>query len=102
MKHLVEAHDTFGGSDLDYIEVNTADHSVKFTIQDGPIKEVGLNGIQAVDMLEFCKQLFKSLDNAYPCQENKNTITNISKAIHWQEERTKDREARQVEGKSEA
>lgn len=102
MKHLVEAHDKFSGTDLDYIEVNTADHSVKFTIQDGPIKEVGLNGVQAVDMLKYVKELFASLNDAYPCRENALTITKLEEAIHWQDARTKDRESRNVEGKSEA
>ena len=34
---------------------------VKFTIQSDPIKEVGVNGIQAVDMLEYVKYLFQLL-----------------------------------------
>ena len=73
---------------------------VKFTIQSDPISEVGVNGCQAVDMLEYTKCLFQSLNEAFPCRENALTITKIEEAIHWQEARTKDRLSRQVEGKN--
>ena len=74
---------------------------VKFTIQSDPISEVGVNGVQAVDMLEYAKCLFQSLNDAFPCRENALTITKIEEAIHWQEARTKDRLRRAVEGKNE-
>lgn len=73
---------------------------VKFTIQSDPIGEVGVNGCQVVDMLEYVKCLFQSLNNEYPCRENSLTITKIEEAIHWQEARTKDRLNRQVEGQN--
>lgn len=101
MKHLEEAHDKFGGTDLDYIEVNTADHSVKFTIQNGPIKEVGVNGIQAAEMLRFVRELFVSLNDSYPCLENEGAINSIDTAMVFQDLRTRDREARKVEGLNE-
>jgi len=53
-------------------------------------------------MLEYVKYLFQSLNEAFPCRENSLTITKIEEAIHWQDARTKDREKRGVEGKSEA
>lgn len=73
-------------------------YKVAFTIQSDPIGEVGLNGLQAFDMLVFVKDLFKSLNAAFPCRENSLTITKLEEAIHWQEARTKDREKREVEG----
>jgi len=71
-----------------------------FKIQDGPIKEVGINGLQATDLLFFCKELFHSLNKSFPCRENALTITKIEEAIHWQDARTKDRESRGVEGRN--
>lgn len=71
---------------------------VTFIIQNGPIKECGINGIQVTDMLEYCKEVFKSLNSDFPCRENALTITKIEEAIHWQNARTKDRECRGVEG----
>ena len=71
---------------------------VKFTIQSDPISEVGVNGVQVIDMLEYAKFLFQSLNEAIPCRENALTITKIEEAIHWQHARTRDRINRQVEG----
>ena len=102
MKHLVEAHDAMSPSQQEHIEVNTADHSVCVTIQDGPIQEAGENGIQATDMLIYVKNLFESLNAAYPCRENALSITKIDEAIHWQFARTMDRRKRNVEGQSKA
>lgn len=75
---------------------------VSFTIQSDPIGEVGVNGCQAVDILEYVKCLFQSLNDAFPCRENALTITKIEEAIHWQDARTKDRERRKVEGQNKA
>lgn len=71
---------------------------VSFTIQSDPISEVGVNGVQAIDMLIYTKCLFESLNESFPCRENSLTITKIEEAIHWQEARTKDRVKRSVEG----
>ena len=75
---------------------------VKFTIQSDPISEVGVNGVQATDMLAYVKCLFESLNEAFPCRENALTITKIEEAIHWQNARTANRMIRGVEGKNEA
>lgn len=81
---------------INSIDINK--NKITFTIQDGPIKEFGVNGIQVTDMLEYCKELYKSLNKSFPCRENALTITKIEEAIHWQDARTKDRESRGVEG----
>ena len=74
---------------------------VSFTIQSDPISEVGVNGVQALDMLKYTKCLFESLNEAFPCRENALTITKIEEAIHWQDARTRNRTLRGVEGKNE-
>lgn len=78
--------------------IAAGDHVVEFQIQSDPISGVGINGVQASDMLIFVKELFKSLNTSFPCRENSLTITKIEEAIHWQEARTKDRISRKVEG----
>jgi len=78
--------------------ISADSHVLKFQIQSDPIGQVGINGVQASDMLIFVKELFKSLNAVFPCRENSLTITKIEEAIHWQDARTKDRESRQVEG----
>lgn len=93
---------------IDFIQIENAEDIkgiapiVKFTIQSDPISEVGVNGVQALDMLHYTKCLFQSLNEAFPCRENSLTITKIEEAIHWQEARTKDRLRRQVEGQNKA
>lgn len=73
---------------------------VKFTIQSDPISEVGVNGVQALDILEYTKCLFQSLNDVFPCRENALTITKIEEAVHWQHARTRDRQNRNVEGQN--
>ncbi len=75
---------------------------ISFTIQSDPIREVGINGLQVTDMLEYVKCLFETLNEVFPCRENELTITKIEEALHWQEHRTKDRLKRLVEGKNQA
>jgi len=105
MIHLKNAHKAFYENEKnftpDVTECITAhDNTVRFTIQDGPIGDVGINGIQVTDMLEYINEVYKSLNKAFPCRENSLTITKIEEAIHWQDARTKDRVARNVEGKN--
>lgn len=85
-----------------FIEIQNAEDApiVSFTIQSDPISEVGVNGVQALDMLKYVKCLFQSLNEAFPCRENALTITKIEEAIHWQDARTKDRQRRNVEGQN--
>jgi len=75
MKHLNDAsyalfEHTSAAGNLD-IDGSQKYHGVSdgnrlhFKIQDGPIKEVGVNGIQATDLLFFCKELFKSLNKSF-------------------------------------
>lgn len=71
---------------------------VSFKVQSDPISVVGVNGCQVVDMLEYVKCLFESLDEVFPCEENKATITKIQEAIYYQRMRTEDRVSRSVEG----
>jgi hypothetical protein len=73
---------------------------VSFTIQSDPIGEVGINGVQALDMLKYVKCLFESLNEAFPCVENENSIEKIEQAIEWQNIRTQDRLRRKVEGQN--
>ncbi|QGH72871.1 MAG: hypothetical protein [Podoviridae sp. ctrTa16] len=75
---------------------------VKFQVQSDPISMVGVNGCQASDMLHYVKCLFESLNDAFPCYENEKTIEHIKSAMYFQEERTKNRVQRGVEGKNEA
>ena len=110
-RHVVRAWDRFlieqnNDGAHQYIEiVNSQDVKgvppiVSFTIQSDPVSEVGVNGLQAVDMIRYVKCLFQSLNEAFPCRENSLTITKLEEAILWQNERTRYGTLRGVEGKN--
>lgn len=83
-----------------FIYVRHDVNSISFTIQNGPIKEVGKNGCQVTDVIAVAKHIIEELNKKFPCRENSMTITKLDEALMWQEKRTKDRETRGVEGKS--
>ena len=76
--------------------------SLSFTIQDGPIKEVGKNGCQVEDIIAVAKHIIEQLNAKYPCRENAMMITKLDEAIMWSKKRTEDRKNRNVEGLSKA
>lgn len=81
------------------------DHDVNmisFRIQNGPIKEVGVNGCQVDTLIWTAKTILEGLNKKFPCRENACAITKLDEAIHWLVARTKDRELRKVEGTSQS
>jgi hypothetical protein len=101
---FVEGQVPAGNLPFSFIEIENAEDTkgvapvVKFTIQSDPISEVGVNGCQASDMLEYVTHLFESLNSGIPNNETVKTIEALKEAAHWQNERTKNRTARGVEG----
>ena len=77
-------------------------NSLSFTLQNGPIKEKGVNGCQVDTLIHAAKVILEGLNKNFPCRENACAITKLDEAIHWLDARTKDREARAVEGTSKA
>jgi len=102
MEHLENAKKVFNNEIIvnkqfnDFIKIESNELQVK--IQNGVISDNGVNGIQVTDLLRYINEVFKSLNNTFPCRENSLTITKIEEAIHWQDARTKDRLKRKVEG----
>lgn len=76
-------------------------NTISFKIQDGPIKENGLNGCQVVDMIAVARHIITELNKKFPCRENAMTITKLDEALMWQEARTANRTKRNVEGRNE-
>ena len=83
-----------------FIYVRHDVNSLSFTIQNGPIKEVGKNGCQVEDIIAAAKTIVEGLNNKFPCRENSMIITKLDEAILWRKKRTADRVKRQVEGTS--
>ncbi|MFM6929439.1 MAG: hypothetical protein ACKOX6_13305 [Bdellovibrio sp.] len=83
-----------------FIYVRHDKNSLSFTLQNGPIKEVGKNGCQVSDIIAVARHMISELNQKFPCRENAMTITKLDEALQWQEERKKDRVKRNVEGTS--
>lgn len=85
-----------------FIYVRHDVNSLSFTIQNGPIKEVGKNGCQVEDIIAAAKVIVEGLNAKFPCRENSMVITKLDEALMWSRERTRNRELRNVEGQSKA
>ncbi len=85
----------------EFVWVRHHQNTIEFKIQNGPIKENGVNGCQVDTLIHAGKKIIEGLNAKYPCRENAMAITKLDECLMWLEERTKDREARGVEGKNE-
>lgn len=77
-------------------------NTISFKIQQGPVKEVGVNGCQVDTLIDAAKIILAGLNVKFPCRENSLAITKLDEALLWLGARKKDRGQRGVEGKSEA
>lgn len=71
---------------------------IKLDFQEGPVKEVGVNGCQNEDVLEILLHRLGQLQKAFPCRENALAITNIEQGYLWLKRRTELRQQQGVEG----
>lgn len=72
-------------------------HTIFF--QNGPIQEVGVNGISHEALLAIVEdRLLGFQSGPYACHENTIALTKIQEAMMWLHKRTRDRLARGVEG----
>lgn len=85
-----------------FVYVRNDVNSLSFTLQNGPIKEVGVNGCQVDTIIAAAKQILVGLNDQFPCRENSLAVTKLDEALHWLEHRKKARESRGVEGTSQA
>ena len=81
-----------------YIHVGS-DNAIMFKIQNGPIKEHGVNGCQVDTLIHAAKVILEGLNKKSPSNYNKAAILGLELAINQLKARTEDREARGVEGK---
>lgn len=73
---------------------------ISFRIQNGPIKENGVNGCQVDTLIHAARHIIEQLNEKFPCDENYDAINCLTMAILHLEKRTKKRETRGVEGTS--
>jgi len=86
--------------DKQYIAIDHCKNEITFKIQNGPIKEVGVNGCQVDTLIWTALQMIEGLNKDFPCEENKEAIRDLDSALSWLTKRRRDREERDVEGTS--
>jgi len=80
------------------INITERTNTISFKIQNGPVKEVGVNGCQVDTIIETAKIMIEGLNKKFPCRDNSMVITKLDEALFWLINRKKDRENRGVEG----
>lgn len=74
-------------------------HICEIKFQNGPIQEVGFNGISNEALLAIVEdRLLGFQSGQYACRENACALTKIQEAMMWLQKRTRDRMLRGVEG----
>jgi hypothetical protein len=74
-------------------------HSHDIEFQNGPINEVGVNGLTHEVLLAIVADRLRSFQaGPYACKANACALTHIEEAMHWLQQRTIERMRRGVEG----
>ena len=85
---------------VNFIYVRNDKNSLSFTLQNGPIKEVGVNGCQIDDVIAVVKKIIEGFNAKFPCRENAMVVTKLDEALLWLGARTQRRETQKLEGTS--
>ena len=80
-----------------FISFNKETFEFKAKIQLGARNEVGWNGCQIDEIIEFAKKFIEELNMEFFCKENKIAIIKLEEALMWLNKRKRDREDRGVE-----
>ncbi|KKL66249.1 hypothetical protein LCGC14_2146840 [marine sediment metagenome] len=69
------------------------------SFQNGPIKEVGVNGVMNEDLIAIVIDRMRGFQSGdYACRDNALALTKLEEALMWLRNRTNNRETRGVEG----
>mgnify|MGYP000166742895 CR=1 FL=1 len=74
------------------------DVMARLLFQDGVIPEVGVNGITNEVLIQVLISRLTRLNDKLPCYENVAALGHLSSAGDWLAERTRRRQAQEVEG----
>ena len=76
-----------------------AGFSFPLSFQDGLPGEVGTNGVTIEALLAICADRLRGFQlGKFSCRENACALTKIDEALMWLHKRTRERDARGVEG----
>lgn len=86
-----------GGPDV----AQGARYTTPIKFQNGPIQESGVNGISGEALLAIVIDRLRGFQSGkFACRENAIALTKIEEGLMWLQKRTRDREARGVEGRN--
>jgi len=80
------------------VSICHSENMISFKIQEGPIKEVGVNGCQVDTIIATVLRIITKLNEQHPCDENQSAMMHLAQALSDLEDRRKNRELRGVEG----
>lgn len=80
------------------ISICHKNNSVSFQIQNGPVKEKGVNGCQVDTIIETAAIIIQELNHRFACQENAQALSHLKMALDALKSRKANREKRGVEG----
>lgn len=86
------------GNEDFHIDVSDKANAITFYIQNGPIKEVGVNGCQVDTIIEATKIIIEGLNRKFPCDENSAAINALGRVLSYLNERERRRELEGNEG----
>lgn len=88
-----------GGANHAYLIYIDGQGTINLDFQNGPIAEVGVNGVTQEVLLAIVIDRLRSFQaGSYACRENALALTKLEEAQHWLLARTRARMARGVEG----
>jgi len=79
-----------------FILIDEVENAVGFKIQEGSIKENGVNGCQVDSIIKVAKIMLEGLNKEFPCYENDEVIKNLEDSIRLLNKRKKRIRSEQV------
>ena len=80
------------------VKIVNRENLIMFKIQDGPIKEVGVNGCQVDTLIETALLMLSGFNDKFPCEENTNALNCLEGALSCLDRRTRRRKRKGIEG----
>lgn len=79
--------------------VNVDNPPVDILFQNGPVNEVGINGLTQEALMIICIDRLRSFQKGpYACRENGMALTHLEESLHWLHSRTVKRMTQGKEG----
>ena len=81
-----------------YVFIDHPSNTIGFTIQNGPIKEVGVNGCQLETLIHAAAMMVSGLNKKFESSYNNSCLSHLELALGALNQRKVDRQIRGVEG----